>query len=42
MEKEVVDYDKFGSLLESRKEKIEGGSKMKIFNEEIFLKSKPT
>jgi len=41
MEKEVVDYDKFGSLLESRKEKIERGFKMKIFNEESFLKNKP-
>jgi len=41
MEKEVVDYDRFGSMLESRKEKIEGGLKMKIFNEESFLKNKP-
>lgn len=42
MEREVVDYDRFGALLGERKEKIEGGLKMKIFNEDTFLKNKPT
>ena len=41
MEKEIVDYDRFGSMLEDRKNKIEGGFKMKTFNEESFLKNRP-
>jgi len=41
MEKELIDYDRFGSLLESRKEKIEGGLMMKVFSEETFLKNRP-
>ncbi|MBA7557243.1 hypothetical protein ES705_49988 [subsurface metagenome] len=41
MEKEVVDFDRFGTLLGERKEKIEGGFKMKTFNEDTFLKNKP-
>ncbi len=40
MEKEVVDYDFQSQLLEERKNKIEGGFKMKIFNEESFLKNR--
>jgi len=41
VEKEIVDYDRFGTLLGERKEKIEGGFKMKTFNEESFLKNRP-
>jgi len=41
VEKEIVDYDRFGSMLEDRKNKIEGGFKMKTFNEESFLKNRP-
>jgi len=41
MEKEVVDYDRFGTLLGERKEKIEGGLIMKTFNEESFLRNRP-
>jgi len=41
VEKEVVDYDRFGTLLGERKNKIEGGLLMKVFDETTFLKNKP-
>jgi len=41
MERELVDYDFKSQLLEERKTKIEGGFKMKIFNEESFMKNRP-
>lgn len=40
--KEVVDYDRFGTELEERKEKIEkGGNSMNKFGEEYHLKGRP-
>jgi len=42
MERELVDYDFQSQLLEDRKEKIGGIKKMKVFNEETFLRNKPT
>ncbi|MBA7565678.1 hypothetical protein ES708_07363 [subsurface metagenome] len=41
MEEEVVDYDRFGTLLEDRKNKVKGGLSMEIFNENTFLRNKP-
>ncbi len=42
MEKEVVDYDFQSQLLEDRKEKIEEGGLLKMFDEASFLENKPT
>jgi len=41
MEKQVVEYDRFGTLLELRKNKIEGGILKLIYDEDYFLKDKP-
>lgn len=41
-EKEVVDFDRFGTSLEERKNRMEGGiSRMPIYDEDYFLKDKP-
>jgi len=41
IEKEIVDYDRFGTLLGERKEKIERSNKMVTFDEERHFKNKP-
>lgn len=40
-EQEVVDYDRFGTFLEERKNKIEGEILEMIYDENYFLKDKP-
>ena len=40
-EQEVVDFDRFGTLLDERKNKIEEGILKLIYDEDYFLKDKP-
>jgi len=40
-EEEFVDFDRFGTLLEERKNKMKGGILMQAYDEAYFLKDKP-
>lgn len=40
-EQEVVDFDRFGTSLEERKNNLERGRMMQVYDEDYFLKDKP-